>query len=191
MSTPARTGKDNQLRPAVVMAVFAALALVALVAFWAVEAPAPASPPAVTQVERRTPEPRRPVRAPDFEPAPSAVPAAAPEVVPEEEPPPTGPTGMQLYPDNVKPVRRGLVVPEGFELPPGYMRHLQANEDGTLLPPILTFHPDYQPRDDAGRPIPMPEGRVVPPELAPPGMKLEVLAVPPPDFTDHGADGGV
>jgi hypothetical protein len=117
------------------------------------------------------------------------VPAVAASSEAEEELE-AGPSGMQLYPPNVKPIRRGLVVPDGFELPPGYVRHFQANEDGTLLQPILTYHPDFQPVDQAGRPLPMPEGRVVPPELAPEGFPTERLVVPTPDFTDRAADGG-
>jgi hypothetical protein len=70
------------------------------------------------------------------------------------------------------------MVPDDYELPPGYVRHYQTTDDGERLPPILMFHPDFQPVDDRGRPIPLPADRVVPPELAPPGMPRDVLAVP-------------
>ena len=48
-----------------------------------------------------------------------------------------------------KPTKIGIVVPDDFELPEGYVRHFQANEDGELLPAILLFHPDYEWVDDA------------------------------------------
>lgn len=87
-------------------------------------------------------------------------------------------SGLELFPAmGTKPTKIGIVVPEDFELPEGYVRHFQANEDGELLPPILLFHPDFEWVDDAGEPIPLPPDRVVPPELAPPGMPIEMLEV--------------
>jgi hypothetical protein len=84
-----------------------------------------------------------------------------------------GPTGLAAFPPlGTKPLLRGLEVPDGYVLPPGYVRHYQGTDDGRLLPPILRFHPDYQPVDADGRPIPLPADRVVPPELAPPGLPL-------------------
>jgi hypothetical protein len=47
-----------------------------------------------------------------------------------------------------------------------------------MLPAILMFHPDHAPVDANGQPIAMPKDRVVPPELAPPGMPLQELEVP-------------
>jgi hypothetical protein len=186
VSTPGSQRKDKRpepLRPGVLAFLALALLLCAGSLFWALREPAPPEPPPSTrqQVLRPpTPGPSRARRAEDPPPLSETAP----------EPEDGEPTGMQLYPPNVKPIRRGLVVPEGYELPPGYLRHYQANEDGTLLPPILAFHPDYQPVDAAGRPIAVGPGRVVPPELAPAGFPLQTLEVPPPDFTDRGADGG-
>jgi hypothetical protein len=48
------------------------------------------------------------------------------------------------------------------------------------MPAILMFHPDHQPIDQDGNPVAMPPGRVVPPELAPPGMPLQMLNPPSP-----------
>ena len=42
------------------------------------------------------------------------------------------------------------------------------------------FAPDYQPTTADGRPVPMPRDRVVPPELAPPGLPIRRIAVPAP-----------
>ena len=87
-------------------------------------------------------------------------------------------SGIKLFPAmGTKPTKIGIVVPDDFELPEGYVRHFQANEDGELLPAILLFHPDFEWVDDAGEPIPLPPDRVVPPELAPPGMPIEMLEV--------------
>ena len=85
--------------------------------------------------------------------------------------------GLDVFPPpGTKPIKRGIVVPDDFELPPGYVRHYQTTDDGRRLPPILMFHPDY-----AG---PVPEDRIVPPDMAPPGLPLEMLdpdqAPPPP-----------
>ena len=89
------------------------------------------------------------------------------------------PDGIALFnPPGTKPIKRGLVVPEGFELPPGFMRHYQTLDDGRQLPPVLTFHPDAKPTDAQGRPVEVAPDRLVPPELAPPGMPLEYLEVP-------------
>jgi hypothetical protein len=118
----------------------------------------------------RTPSPRP--RA-DVASAPGA--GAAPASAPVEQK-----TGIAVFPaPGTDPPKAGLVVPDGFELPPGYVRHYQTTDDGKQLPPILMFHPDFHPVDEHGEPIPLPEDRVVPPELAPPGMPRDVLEVPP------------
>jgi hypothetical protein len=92
----------------------------------------------------------------------------------------TEPTGIALFPPpGTDPPRAGIIVPEGFALPPGYVRHYQVTDDGKDLPPILMFHPDYHPVDASGAPIALPEDRIVPPELAPPGLPIDVLKVPP------------
>lgn len=88
-------------------------------------------------------------------------------------------TGIAAFPpQGTKPIMRGIIVPEDVELPPGYVRHYQATYEGRLLPPILMFHPDYQPVDAHGDPIALPEDRVVPADMAPAGMPVEMLAVP-------------
>jgi hypothetical protein len=114
---------------------------------------------------------------------PIAKPAAPPEapagVAAADDPEATEATGMALFPPmGSKPIKRGIVVPEGFELPPGYVRHYQATDDGELLPPILMFHPDYEFVDSKGAPVAIPADRVVPPELAPAGMPIQMLQPP-------------
>jgi hypothetical protein len=83
-------------------------------------------------------------------------------------------------PPGTRPPLVGLAVPEDFELPPGYVRHHQATDDGQRIEAILMFAPDLQLVDRAGRPVPMPADRVVPPELAPPGLPIRRIAVPAP-----------
>ena len=89
------------------------------------------------------------------------------------------PTGIALFPPpGTKPIKRGIVVPDDFELPDGYVRHFQATDDGKMLPAILMFHPDYQPVDANGEPVPLPADRIVPPELAPAGLAIQMLEPP-------------
>lgn len=77
------------------------------------------------------------------------------------------------------PPKPGIIVPEGFPLPEGYVRHYQSTDDGEQLPAILMFHPDYEFFDPRGGAVPVPQDRVVPPELAPPGLDpANVLEVP-------------
>ncbi len=89
--------------------------------------------------------------------------------------------GIAAFPvPGTDPPKAGLIVPEDFVLPEGYVRHYQATDDGERLPAILMFHPDYEFVDAAGAPITLPEDGVVPPELAPSGLPLETLDVPAP-----------
>ena len=89
------------------------------------------------------------------------------------------PRGIELFPPpGTNPPKSGILVPDDFELPPGYVRHFQTTDDGEPLPAILMFHPDFQLVDADGQPLPMPEDRVVPPELAPPGLEIHMLDVP-------------
>ncbi len=82
-------------------------------------------------------------------------------------------TGLGAFqPPGTRPPLVGLAVPEDFALPPGYVRHYQATDDGQRIEPILMFAPDYQARTPDGRPVPMPRDRVVPPELAQPVVKF-------------------
>jgi hypothetical protein len=81
-------------------------------------------------------------------------------------------------PPGTDPPKSGVIVPDGIELPEGYVRHYQTTDDGEPLPPILMFHPDYEFFDDLGNPIAIPEDRVVPADLVPPGFPVEMLRVP-------------
>ncbi len=154
-----------------------------------VEVDATPPSPAVRGEEADTVAPTRPrpsrlAAMPALPVSPSG-PEAAPGTAPEEAPlamadEPSGePTGIALFPPpGTKPLKRGILVPEDFELPPGYVRHYQATDDGERVPAILMFHPDHQPRDANGEPIPLPEDRIVPPELAPPGLPIRMLKLP-------------
>ena len=138
-----------------------------------------AAPPADGTDRRRAKPVPRAERVP---PAPAAAPgdAAAPDAAADDS---DGegeePSGIALFPPpGTDPPKPGIIVPDGFELPPGYVRHHQVTDDGTQLPPILTFHPDFEWVDAQGEPIALPEDHVVPPDLAPPGMPVEILDVP-------------
>jgi hypothetical protein len=141
--------------------------------------PAPASAPA-----RPVVKPAKPAAAPALPKHLQEQVAAVPEEVLEQLPeglyempkPGEGPTGMMLFPaPGTDPVKKGIIVPEDFELPPGYVRHYQATDDGERLPAILMFSPDKPPLDANGQPMKVPENGIVPPELAPPGMPIQML----------------
>ena len=83
-------------------------------------------------------------------------------------------------PPGTRPPLVGLAVPEDFVLPPGYVRHGQATDDGQRIEPILMFAPDFVLRDASGRTLPLPDNRVVPPELAPPGLPIRLIRIPSP-----------
>ncbi|AKT43636.1 hypothetical protein [Chondromyces crocatus] len=88
-------------------------------------------------------------------------------------------TGLAAFPPHgTKKIKEGLVVPDDFPLPPGYVRHYQATDKGQMLEAILMFHPDYQPVDAQGNPIALPADRVVPPDMMPEGLPGERLQVP-------------
>jgi len=90
-------------------------------------------------------------------------------------------TGIAAFePPGTDPPKAGIVVPDDFPLPEGYVRHYQADDDGNQLPPILMFHPDYEFVDETGTPVALPDSGVVPPELAPHGLAIRMLDVPPP-----------
>lgn len=90
-----------------------------------------------------------------------------------------GPGGTALFPPpGTNPPKPGIIVPDDFELPTGYVRYHQTTDDGKDLAPILTFHPDYEFVDEAGQPVQVPADLVVPPELAPPGIPVEILEIP-------------
>jgi hypothetical protein len=97
-------------------------------------------------------------------------------------------TGLGAFnPPGTRPPLVGLAVPEDFVLPEGYVRHYQATDDGQRIEPILMFSPDYQFFDAAHRPIAIPKDRVVPPELAPPGLPIRRIVIPAP--TEPGRPG--
>jgi len=142
-------------------------------------------------VAPRRPAPSAPGAAPRVPPAPAAPDANAAVANGDAEEPPAHedpvfgqaqsgePSGIALFPPpGTKPIKRGLLVPDDFELPPGYVRHYQATDDGERVPAILMFHPDYHPVDEHGDPIALPADRIVPPEMAPPGMPIEMLELP-------------
>ena len=94
-------------------------------------------------------------------------------------------TGLGAFnPPGTRPPLVGLAVPEDFVLPEGYVRHYQATDDGQRIEPILMFSPDHAMTDAAGRPIAIPKDRVVPPELAPPGLPIRRIVVPA--YTEPG-----
>lgn len=82
-------------------------------------------------------------------------------------------------PPGTSPPLIGLAVPEGFVLPEGYVRHYQATDDGQRIEPILMYSPDFEFFDASGNPINIPPNRVVPPELAPPGLGNRPIEIPP------------
>jgi hypothetical protein len=83
-------------------------------------------------------------------------------------------------PPGTRPPLVGLAVPEDFVLPKGYIRHHQATDDGQRIEAILMFAPGYQMVDANNDPIAMPENRVVPPALAPPGLPIRRIVLPLP-----------
>jgi hypothetical protein len=140
------------------------------------------------------PPPRPSAAAIAAKPASAGNPAAKPAAQPEDEPMPDGGEvyleqlprgdggGIDAFPrPGTKPILRGIIVPDGFALPQGYVAHVQATDDGRELPPILMFHPDYHPPG-----VSIPENRVVPESMAPPGMPIEWLNPPPLRDPDAG-----
>lgn len=90
-------------------------------------------------------------------------------------------TGIGAFsPPGTSPPLLGIAVPEDFALPKGYVRHYQTTDDGQRLEPILMYAPDFQPVNEANEPIALPKNRVVPPELAPPGLAVRQIVLPPP-----------
>jgi hypothetical protein len=83
-------------------------------------------------------------------------------------------------PPGTRPPLVGLAVPEDFPLPAGYVRHHQVTDDGQTIEAVLMFAPDFQMVDAAGKPVAMPKDRVVPPELAPPGLPIRRIVIPAP-----------
>ena len=134
----------------------------------ALSAPAPVAPPVGPSSPAREEPPRMRVR--------PGRPSSKPEEPTFTTLAPGERAGLAVFPPpGTKPIKQGIIVPDGFELPEGYVRHYQTTDDGRRLPPILMFHPDYEGVDAAGNPIALPADRIVPPEMAPRGMPLERL----------------
>jgi len=90
-------------------------------------------------------------------------------------------TGIGAFPPpGTSPPMVGLAVPDDYALPEGYVRHFQATDDGQRIEPILMFSPDYQFFDASGKPIRIPQNRVVPPGMAPSGLTVRPIKIPPP-----------
>jgi hypothetical protein len=83
-------------------------------------------------------------------------------------------------PPGTSPPLQGLAVPADYVLPEGYVRHHQVTDGGEPIEPILMFSPDYAFQDADGRPITVPEDRVVPPALAPRGFPIRQVRIPGP-----------
>lgn len=197
---PVRPGR-RRTRSALVWGIGLAVAVLAGFVLWPRNAPAPAPQSSATPIR----DARLPASPPlSARPAPSAAMRDARDTGDTTDPDNLAnhfgpgdaePTGAELIgalhdagvrtgigafnPPGTSPPLEGLEVPEGFTLPPGYVRHHQVTDSGDPLPPILMFSPDFVLRDAQGRALPMPENRVVPPELAPPGLPLRRVRVPP------------
>lgn len=183
----------------------AAAGLALLVFLWLSAGP-DAGPDAGMEAPAPTPAPA-PGKAPPAQPALAQAPPAAQPRMPEGDADPTPDlrsyvargekptmaevinrlhergirTGLGAFnPPGTSPPLVGLAVPEDFPLPKGYVRHHQATDDGQRIEAILMFAPDYQPLDAAGQPIAVPKDRVVPPELAPPGLPVRRITIPTP-----------
>ena len=90
-------------------------------------------------------------------------------------------TGLGAFnPPGTSPPLVGLVVPEDYALPEGYVRHYQATDDGQAIEPILMYSPDYEFLDASGQPVPIPADRVVPASRAPVGLPIREVRIPPP-----------
>jgi hypothetical protein len=175
-----KTQGSQALRGAIAILVVMLIGIVGHFVFKPDEPPPPSPPAPKAAVE--------PVRAPRPKSSPAIPPpvAAAPspavqeaydagEVYLDQLPRGDG-GGIDAFPrPGTKPILRGLIVPENFSLPQGYVRHVQVTDDGKELPPILMFHPDYHPPG-----VVIPPNRVVPEALAPPGMPIEWLEPPSP-----------
>lgn len=135
--------------------------------------PGPSQPPERDPLERAMLQAlqQRPLPPPEAAPSEDG---AQQEVFVEQLPAGDG-TGLDAFPKpGTKALKGGIIVPEGYPLPPGYLRHYQTTDDGEQLPAILMFHPDHPPQGAQ-----VPAGRIVPRDLAPPGMPVQWLEPPP------------
>ena len=83
-------------------------------------------------------------------------------------------------PPGTSPPMIGLAVPEDYVLPEGYVRHFQATDDGQRIEPILMYSPDFVFFDSNGQQIVIPDNRVVPDNMAPPGLAIRPIRIPAP-----------
>ena len=83
-------------------------------------------------------------------------------------------------PPGTSPPMIGLAVPDDYVLPEGYVRHFQATDDGQRIEPILMYSPDFEFFDSAGQRIVIPNNRVVPNNMAPPGLVIRPIKIPLP-----------
>jgi hypothetical protein len=89
------------------------------------------------------------------------------------------PEGLAVFPPKgTNPPKAGLVVPDDYQLPEGYVRYYQITDEGQRLEPILMFSPDYAFMGPDGKPVALPADGIVPPEMAPPGLPLRTLVLP-------------
>jgi hypothetical protein len=89
------------------------------------------------------------------------------------------PEGLAVFPPKgTNPPKAGLVVPDDYQLPEGYVRYYQITDEGQRLEPILMFSPDYAFMGPDGKPVALPTDGIVPPEMAPPGLPLRTLVLP-------------
>ena len=131
-------------------------------------------PRRVAGIEQVAPAIERPDARPTREPKKKPELGAAEVITALRENGETG--GIAAFPlPGTKPIKPGIVVPEEMELPEGYVRHYQTTDDGKQLPAILMFHPDYQFVNAHGEPVEIPADRIVPPDMAPEGMHIEML----------------
>jgi hypothetical protein len=164
----------------------AVVALLVVLVHWLVRWEPAAPPSATPALETPAPSPAPAEALPQVASSASmpvvhgASPASDAEDVAEEVPADMPPLeGIHVFPPlGTKQLLSGIIVPEDFELPPGYVRHFQTTDDGDSLPPILMFHPRNPPLDSRGEPLPVTPDRIVPPELAPEGMPIVILQAP-------------
>jgi len=149
------------------------------------DAAAPAPAPHVSEPRpSEQPAPRTRERGPHVRRRPDRPPDRPDDRAKEDEPTytlnkPGEHAGIAAFPPpGTKPIKRGIIVPDDFELPEGYVRHYQTTDDGRRLPPVLMFHPDYEGVDAQGNPVALPEDRIVPPDMAPPGLPIRTLDQP-------------
>ena len=83
-------------------------------------------------------------------------------------------------PPGTSPPMIGLAVPKDYILPEGYVRHFQATDDGQRIEPILMYSPDFDFFDSNGQQIAIPDNRVVPDNMEPPGLAIRPIRIPIP-----------